>query len=128
MPQNYKAVTLTSFDQYADITKEVAKSLTARGVDIAAKGPEIHLVKDQLDRQALSLFSTGQVAEYELVYTLTWQIIQKGKDPEDKTIEVRRDYQDDPTKLLAKDRERELLVQEMRKEAADRLVRQLAQG
>ncbi|MED5525186.1 LPS assembly lipoprotein LptE [Gallaecimonas pentaromativorans] len=129
MPSSFKTVNLTSFDPYASITKAVTKSLTASGVNlIGGNGPEIHLVADHLDRQTLSLFSTGQVAEYELVYTLTWQIIEKDKDPRDLTIEVRRDYQDDPTKILAKDKERELLVDEMRKEAADRLVRQLAQG
>ncbi|EKE67619.1 LPS assembly lipoprotein LptE [Gallaecimonas xiamenensis] len=127
MPQAYKQVNLTSFDHYARITKLVSQSLTVSGVALG-QGPEVHIVSDRLDRQTLSLFSTGQVAEYELVYTLNWQLILPEQEPEQHVIEVRRDYQDDPARTLAKDRERDLLLEEMRKEAADRLVRQLAQG
>ena len=34
----------------------------------------IYLTSDVLERRLLSLFSTGQVAEYELVYTIGYQI------------------------------------------------------
>lgn len=39
-------------------------------------------------------------------------------------LEVYRDYQDDPNFALAKTREREVLVSEMREEAARQLLRQ----
>ncbi|WKE66632.1 LPS assembly lipoprotein LptE [Gallaecimonas kandeliae] len=125
MPAAYRQVTLTSFDQYARITTLVSQSLAGSGVALG-QGPEVHILSDNLDRQTLSLFSTGQVAEYELVYSLKWQLIREGQEPQVHVIEVRRDYQDDPARTLAKDRERDLLLEEMRKEAADRLVRQLA--
>jgi LPS-assembly lipoprotein len=34
----------------------------------------VYLTSDQLERRLLSLFSTGQVAEYELVYTVRYQL------------------------------------------------------
>jgi LPS-assembly lipoprotein len=60
----------------------------------------VYLISDQLERRLLSLFSTGQVAEYE--------------------------YQDDPDAVLAKSRELDLIQQEMRQEAASRIIRQIA--
>ena len=41
-------------------------------------------------------------------------------------FEVVRDYQDDPDQVLAKSRELELMLSEMRDEAADIMIRRLS--
>ena len=41
-------------------------------------------------------------------------------------FEVVRDYQDDPDQVLAKSRELELMLDEMRDEAADIIIRRLS--
>ena len=83
------------------------------------------MLSDQLERRTLSLFESGQVAEYELLYRVNYQVIRNGELIIEDTIEVARDYQDDPNFALAKTREREMLVAEMRDDAARRLVRQM---
>ena len=85
----------------------------------------IAINRDELSRRTLSLSGSGQVAEYELIYSVDYSINEANKDPVDLRIEVYRDYQDDPNFALAKTRERELLVAEMREEAARRMLRQI---
>lgn len=84
----------------------------------------IEILDDTLDRRTLSLSQSGQVAEYEMIYTVYYQLIEQGEISALQQVEVYRDYQDDPNFALAKTREREVLVQEMRDEAARLLLRQ----
>jgi LPS-assembly lipoprotein len=86
----------------------------------------IYLTSDKLERRLLSLFSTGQVAEYELVYTIKYQIQFPAQDPQQIEFDVTREYQDDPDAVLAKSRELNLIQNEMRQEAANRIIRQIA--
>jgi LPS-assembly lipoprotein len=86
----------------------------------------IYLTSDVLERRLLSLFSTGQVAEYELVYTIRYQIQFPSQDALELEFDVTREYQDDPDTVLAKSRELDLIQNEMRHEAAGRIIRQIA--
>ncbi|AGH45583.1 LPS-assembly lipoprotein LptE [Paraglaciecola psychrophila] len=86
----------------------------------------VYLSSDQLERRLLSLFSSGQVAEYELVYTIKYQIQFPAQDAIEIEIDVTREYQDDPDAVLAKSRELDLIQNEMRQEAANRIIRQIA--
>ncbi|MFT5924039.1 MAG: LPS-assembly lipoprotein [Paraglaciecola sp.] len=86
----------------------------------------VYLSSDQLERRLLSLFSSGQVAEYELVYTIKYQIQFPAQDALEIEFDVTREYQDDPDAVLAKSRELNLIQNEMRQEAANRIIRQIA--
>jgi LPS-assembly lipoprotein len=86
----------------------------------------VYLSSDQLERRLLSLFSSGQVAEYELVYTIKYQIQFPTQDALEIEFDVTREYQDDPDAVLAKSRELDLIQNEMRQEAANRIIRQIA--
>jgi LPS-assembly lipoprotein len=86
----------------------------------------IQLMPDQLDRRLLSVFSTGQVAEYELIYTVRYSATFPDNHVVNANFEVLRDYQDDPDQVLAKSRELDLVLDEMRLEAADRIIRLLS--
>lgn len=86
----------------------------------------ISLQPEQLERRLLSIFSTGQVAEYELMYSVDYVVSFDGKAPIYSNVTVAREYQDDPDEVLAKSRELELVLQEMRLDAADRIIRLLS--
>jgi len=114
-----------TFSAFADTLRE---RLELAGVQLTPNSDErltIRIVDDELDRRALSLSSSGQVAEYELIYRVRYQVILPDRDPEDFELEVYRDYQDDPNFALAKTREREILVEEMRVDASRLMVRRL---
>ena len=98
-----------------------------------AKSPELRIVSDKLDRRTLSLFQNGQVAEYELIYAVHYQLRfatnQQGEpsdEQQDFHFELNRDYQDDPDIALAKSRELSLMLREMRQEAANKILRDMA--
>ena len=65
-----------------------------------------------LSASLLSVFTTGQVAEYELVYTVDYQILFPGKQIISDSLTVSREYQDDPDQILAKSRELDLVLEE----------------
>ena len=86
----------------------------------------IDLKPENLDRRLLSVFQTGQVAEYELIYQVEYRLIFPDQEPINAVVEVLREYQDDPDQVLAKSRELDLILDEMRDDAADRIIRLMA--
>ena len=57
----------------------------------AADVAQLRVLSDQLERRTLSLFESGQVAEYELLYRVNYQVIRNGELIIEDTIEVARD-------------------------------------
>jgi LPS-assembly lipoprotein len=85
----------------------------------------LNLIDEKVTRRLLSVFASGQVAEYELNYTLRYQLsVDSASIPLE--INILRDYQDDPKQVLAKSLELELIMQELRNQAAEQLLRTLA--
>ena len=93
--------------------------------ELDPKAPALLLQQDSLERRTLSLFPNGQVAEYELIYRVKYQLILPEQDIQEFQCELTRDYQDDPNLALAKAKELDLLLQELRSQAASRIIRQL---
>ena len=88
--------------------------------------PTIILSPERMERKLLSLFSSGQVAEYELLYFCDYQVESAAGEVKQYTFRLSREYQDDPNQVLAKSRELDLILSEMRSQAADRIIRQLS--
>lgn len=121
---------VSSTDVHGELTRLVKLSLTRNQVNVLKRPktdiPELRIISDELDRRTLSLFSNGQVAEYELIYSVHYQVRFAGEDAKDFRFEIYRDYQDDPNFALAKSRELSLLLSEMRTSGADKILRDLA--
>lgn len=88
--------------------------------------PMLQLIDDTLERRTLSLFANGQVAEYELIYKVRYALTMPDGEPSEYQFELFRDYQDDPNQALAKAKELDLMLDELRQQAANRIMRQLA--
>ena len=86
----------------------------------------ISLQPEQFERRLLSVFTSGQVAEYDLVYTVNYTVTFPNSLPIENTLTVSREYQDDPDQILAKSRELNLVLAELRTESADRIIRLLS--
>ncbi len=135
LPDNVDNVVVTSFVLHAPMERALRKRLQLYGLNnVSIDDVEnsqvpaiaIHLAPEDLKRQLLSVYASGQVAEYELVFNVKYRVTFPGKAPLDTQFEIVRDYQDDPDQVLAKTRELELVLEEMRKEAADIIIRRLA--
>jgi len=121
---------LSSVDTHGELTRLVKRHLTVNQVKIISRAadntPELRILKDNLARRTLSVFENGQVAEYELIYSVRYQLRFANKDPLNFSFEINRDYQDDPDIALAKSRELALLLSEMRQQSADKILREMA--
>jgi LPS-assembly lipoprotein len=121
---------LSSADKHGELTRLVKQNLLMNKVNVIKSFdqdiPELRILKDTLNRRTLSVFENGQVAEYELIYSVQYQLHFQNQEPKSFEIELNRDYQDDPSLALAKSRELTLMLSEMRQEAANRILRNLA--
>ncbi len=129
LDEQLKTLVLSSTDVHGELTRLVELHLTRNQITVLKrtniKVPELRIISDKLDRRTLSLFASGQVAEYELIYAVQYQVRFPGEDAQPFTFELYRDYQDDPNLALAKSRELSLLLSEMRVSAADKILRDL---
>jgi LPS-assembly lipoprotein len=118
-----------SAPQFSEVAEQVRERFTLAGVEVLESSSSAHthveILRDSLTRRTLSLSASGQVAEYELIYTVDYQLRAPEQRAQTLQVEVFRDYQDDPNFALAKTREREVLVAEMREQAAQQLLRQV---
>ena len=117
-------------ERHSELAALVAQRLQHNKVQLLDSyqqtAPVLQLIDDSLERRNLTLFPNGQVAEYELIYSVTYVLHQAdGSRLAPRSVEVYRDYQDDPNFALAKTREREVLLGEMREDAARALLRQV---
>lgn len=148
LPDALQTLNVTSVDKHGELTRVLKQHLKINQVNLVSSSkisptnnaafnyaennhnikpvPELRILKDKLDRRTLSVFPNGQVAEYELIYTVKYQLLIAGKAPQTFEFELNRDYQEDPDFALAKSRELKLLLSEMRQIAADRILRSMA--
>jgi LPS-assembly lipoprotein len=124
----YQAIYLQG-DQHSELLERLGVQLKRNDVKLLNQSdalyPLIKLDSDSLSRRTLSLFPNGQVAEYELIYSVRYQIVLPGQEAQFYQIELNRDYQDDPNAALAKARELDLMLTELREQAVARIIRQL---
>jgi LPS-assembly lipoprotein len=121
---------LSSVDTHGELTRIVKKYLKINQIKVVStlneQTPELRILKDRLDRRTLSVFKNGQVAEYDIIYTVNYELRMPDGETQRFNFDLNRDYQDDPDNALAKSRELSLMLSEMRSEAADRILRDLA--
>lgn len=133
LPPTVNYVAMASTQAHSPLARALKKRLKVYNIEggSIAESPSkdtsviINIAPEKLERRLLSLFSSGQVAEYELIYGVGYTVTFPDKEPIKAYFEVLRDYQDDPEQVLAKSRELELVVSEMRDEAADKIIRRL---
>ncbi|WOT05931.1 LPS-assembly lipoprotein LptE [Shewanella youngdeokensis] len=129
IPEQLQTLSLTSQDEYSELTRLVRERLRLSSIAIVEPAdniPTVRIISDSLDRSTLSIYPTGNVAEYELNYQVSFAVQLPDAESQRFEVEIHRDYLDDPRTALAKSREMQLLLKEMRNQAADRIIQTLA--
>ena len=133
LPDNINTIVIESARAHAPLARALDNRLNIYGLKSQERGSSapsenisIYLLPEKLDRQLLSVYPSGQVAEYDLIYVVRYRVSFPNKEPLMAQFEVVRDYQDDPDQVLAKSRELDLMLDEMRAEAADIIIRRLS--
>ncbi len=124
VPPNLTEVAISA-PKRSDVATALRDALELRGVTVVSYAINVALIEigeDKLARRTLSLLPSGQVAEYEFIYTLPVTFTDSSGRVSQQVIQLTRDYQDDPNFALAKTREFELVISEMRNDAVRRTV------
>ncbi|WP_105255024.1 LPS-assembly lipoprotein LptE [Pseudoalteromonas sp. T1lg75] len=131
LPEDLMTLEVTAQDPnsalYAEVLQELERGNVQVNQNLSVDSPTLTLKADTLDRRVLSLFKNGQVAEYELIYSVSYRLERANAEPIEQFFELYRNYQDDPDNALAKANEMTILLGELRKQASRRIVRELAQ-
>lgn len=111
-----------------ELDRELRLALERR--DILPQGGEVLLdvERENITRQTSTVDSSARAAEYTLVYTVDFRISRadrKAAGPLQSLI-LRRSYQYSTTSVVGKNTEEETLIHELRQDAAQQIVRQLA--
>ncbi|HEX4870611.1 MAG TPA: LPS assembly lipoprotein LptE [Moraxellaceae bacterium] len=107
---------------------ELRLALERKGIGADGGDVQLEVVSERLNRQASSVDSRARAAEYILVYTVDFRINSsdgRAVGPLE-TLILRRSYQYSTQNVVGKNTEEETLVRELRADAAQQIVRQLA--
>ncbi|WP_395344166.1 LPS assembly lipoprotein LptE [Ningiella sp. W23] len=138
LPASLDTVVINASQRHSALTRALSdrlpvyqlKSLRADEASLEALDESatvlLTLQPENLERRLLSVFSSGQVAEYEMIYSVDYQVTFPKSQTMSNTVVVSREFQDDPRQILAKSRELALIMDEMRDETADRIIRLLS--
>jgi LPS-assembly lipoprotein len=124
-----QSVYLSTPDPYGQLTREVEQQLRFANIDILSKPDEqmiqLRIGAEVQSRRTLSLYDNAQAAEYEIGYSVQYQIVRPNKEPLSFTVNIHRDFLENPKQALASSREAELILNEMREHTAKRIIRRL---
>jgi len=94
------------------------KVLTAPNEETAI----IRLISEKQSKRTISLYATAQNAEKEIGYIMKYSLKMPNYTPKNFSVNLYRDFLYDSTQALAKSREEEQLIEELRVVAADHII------
>lgn len=88
----------------------------------------LQVVNEGREKRILSLSGAGRVREYELLYRVSFRLLDRNKQEllPTRQVELRRDMTYDDTQVLAKQAEETLLYNDMQGDAAQQIIRRVA--
>lgn len=125
-------VTMGGPAAYPPLLVEVRNALHALGKvrltdDVSAAVPVLHLHSENLASQVLAIDSSGRVSAYLLDYRVDFTLEGPDKQPllRRQSVKLQREYQFDRLAVLATEKQSEFLHNEMRRDAAQQILRRL---
>jgi LPS-assembly lipoprotein len=118
-------------DQQSEFTRALRAALSASGAKLASEATQqaadVHILRDEFAERVLSVDARNIPTDYELTYTVEIQVRAQLREllPAEK-FELSRIYSFDERKLLAKEREKEILREALARDLASVVTRRLS--
>lgn len=128
VPETLTSVTLKLPTGTRALATELRLALERKHIGTGGGDAVLEVVAERLTRQASSVDSRARAAEYILVYTVEFRFNDQALERTGplQTLILRRAYQYSDTNVVGKNTEEETLLRELRADAAQQIVRQLA--
>ncbi|SQD78862.1 LPS-assembly lipoprotein LptE [Moritella yayanosii] len=120
----------TENDDTSDVMGEDSTHTRTTAMDPAllnSQTPILRIMSESTGSRTVSLYSDATAAEYELSYVIKIEVRLPKQEPQYFTIALQRDQLNNSQEALARSRESELLIRELREAAAQQIVRTLSQ-
>jgi len=126
------ASTLTGFsliadDIYTPLYRAFRNDYESRRIDLVntENQPQLKLLDENVKTRILSLNTELDPAESELTYSIRYQITLPKKSAQLYGIQLYRTYTQNKNQVTARDNEKNKLIDEMRLEAAEKVLNQI---
>ncbi len=116
---------------YSDLETDLRRALGNAGAQVIDAPQDatakLRILRDEFGRRVLTVAVTGKPSEYELSYTVDFEVIGADGKPllPHQSQTLTRDFTFDETRLLGKINEEDLLHGEMRHEMVQRILRSI---
>jgi LPS-assembly lipoprotein len=131
LPASMRASYVDAKDGQSDFVGALRGALRAAGVQVpasaAAGDAQITVLRDAVSERVLSVSARNTPTDYELLYEVEIAVRAEGRElMAAEEFSLSRVYSFDERKLLAKEREKEILTEALARELAGVVMRRLA--
>lgn len=129
----FNTIHVQGVDPYSSFATTLRRQIEANGSTRVVSSPEdadvrLNIVRNEREREILSLSGGGAVREYQLDSTLMFRLLNRQGNEllPLSALRARREYDFDDAQVIAKQREEAMLYADMETDLIQQLVRRLA--
>lgn len=129
LPAKMEVVLVEGISAGSPFVRNLKQTLEGAGGRLTAERKSATIVlkvlEDKMKRRVVSLTDTGKANEFELTYTLVYQLLDPNGEiiMPSQTIQIVKDYFNEQINVIGKSQEEDVIRSEIYKEAARALIR-----